>query len=489
MCPKSSPSQRSPALIASRGFDGSRRQFLETAGQGFGALALGHLLGQSQVRAGSADIGTRSPGPHFAPKAKRCIFLFMVGGPSQMDLFDPKPALNRLHGQRLPESFGKVTSQFVEEDPLCLQSTRQWGRYGQSGMDLSDLVPYLHPHADKIALIRTCAVDSVVHAPAHYQMNSCRMFMGYPSLGSWVTYGLGIESENLPSFVVMPQPQGTPEGGAPCWSSGFLPASRQGTLFRRGRNPIVNLAPADPAMDRTRQRRLLDYLHTLNQRSSNAADNELDARIASYELAFRMQAEAPEAVDISTETPETRALYGLDQTTTSEFGTRCLIARRLAERGVRFIQLYSGGGPVAWQWDAHDDVNENHERMCRATDQPVGALLTNLDRRGLLEDTLVVWGGEFGRTPVSQKGSRGRDHNATAFTMWFAGGGVKGGSIYGTTDEIGLRPVENRAHVNDLHATILHLMGLDHLQLTYRHNARDERLTDVGGEIISNILT
>jgi arylsulfatase A-like enzyme len=312
--------------------------------------------------------------------------------------------------------------------------------------------------------------------------------MGHPSLGSWVTYGLGNESENLPAFVVMAQPQGTPEGGAPCWSSGFLPATTQGTLFRPGPHPIVNLASDDPAFDRGRQRRILDYAQGLNRRHRTADDSELDARIASYELAFRMQAEAPDAVDISRETASTRALYGLDQPATNEFGSRCLIARRLVERGVRFVQLYSGGGPVAWQWDAHDDVNANHQRMCGATDQPVGALLTDLKQRGLLDDTLVVWGGEFGRTPVSQKGSRGRDHNATGFTMWFAGAGVRPGMIYGATDEIGLNAVQGRAHINDIHATMLHLLGLDHLRLTHLHSGRDERLTDVAGEVIRPIL-
>ena len=465
----------------------SRRQFLETTGQGFGALALGQLLSREKAQASSVSPGAPL-GPHFAPKAKRCIFLFMVGGPSHVDMFDPKPALDRLDGQRLPPSFGSINSQFLESDPLCLKSTRQWGRYGQSGMDMSDLVPHMHQHADSIGLVRSCAVDSVIHAPAHYQMNSGRVFMGYPSLGSWVTYGLGNESDNLPSFVVMAQPQGTPEGGAPCWSSGFLSATHQGTLFRPGSNPIVNLASEDPSLDRSRQRRILDYMQRLNRRHLNAGDTELEARIASYELAFRMQAEAPEAIDVSRESAETRALYGLDQAATTDFGTRCLIARRLAERGVRFIQLYSGGGPVAWQWDAHDDVNANHDRMCQATDQPVSALLTDLKRRGLLDETLVIWGGEFGRTPVSQKGSRGRDHNATGFSMWFAGGGIQPGTVYGGTDEIGLHAIEDRAHVNDIHATILHLMGLDHLRLTHRHSGRDERLTDVGGSVMQGLL-
>lgn len=466
----------------------SRRRFLETAGQGFGALALAQLLSRDAVQASS--IGEAGPrGPHFPARAKRCIFLFMVGGPSQLELFDPKPALDRLHGKRLPSSFGSINSQFLESDPICLGSTRTWGRYGQSGMDMSDLIPHMHSHADTITLVRSCAVDSVIHAPAHYQMNSGRVLMGYPSLGSWITYGLGNESDNLPSFVVMAQPQGTPEGGAPCWSAGFLPASHQGTLFRPGANPIVNLASDDAAFDRRRQRRILDYAQQLNRRQLKPDDTELEARISSYELAFRMQTEAPEAVDTTRESRETRSLYGLDNPVTSEFGTRCLIARRLVERGVRFVQLYSGGGPVAWQWDAHDDVNANHARMCGATDRPVSALLTDLKRRGLLDDTLVVWGGEFGRTPVSQKGSRGRDHNATGFTMWFAGGGVRPGMIYGATDEIGLNAIEGRAHINDIHATILHLMGLDHLRLTHLHSGRDERLTDVGGSVLQRIVS
>jgi len=405
-----------------------------------------------------------------------------------MDLFDPKPVLDRLHGRRLPESFGQVSSQFLENDPICLGTTRTWGRYGECGMDMSDLIPHMHPHADTIALVRSCAVDSVIHAPAHYQMNSGRVFMGHPSLGSWVTYGLGSLSENLPAFVVMAQPQGTPEGGAPCWSSGYLPAKHQGTLFRPGANPIVNLHPEDASFTRSRQRRIIDFTQELNRRHLTPGDSELEARIASYELAFQMQAEAPEAVDLSRESDQIKSLYGLDHPVTAEFGTRCLIARRLVERGVRFVQLYSGGGPVAWQWDAHDDVNANHEKMCAATDRPVGALLTDLKRRGLLEDTLVIWGGEFGRTPVSQKGSRGRDHNATGFSMWFAGGGIRSGTIYGATDEIGLNAVSGRAHIHDIHATLLHLMGLDHTRLTFPHGGRDERLTDVSGAVIRGIL-
>ncbi|MBM3824479.1 MAG: DUF1501 domain-containing protein [Verrucomicrobia bacterium] len=472
-----------PRPVSGQGW--SRRDFLTRAGHGFGALALADLL---RIEAAAPAPRRLSPQAHFAPKAKRCIFLFMVGGPSQMDLFDPKPALDRLHGQRLPPSFGKIHSQFLESDPLCLRSTRTWGRYGQCGMDMSDLIPHMRPHADDIALLRSCVVDSVIHAPAQYQMSSGRMFMGHPSLGSWLTYGLGSISDNLPAFVVMSQPQGTPEGGAPCWSSGYLPARHQGTLFRPGPNPIVNLAPDNSAFTRSRQRRIIDFTQELNRRNLRQGDAELEARIASYELAFRMQAEAPDAVDLSRESAATRALYGVDQPATADFGSRCLIARRLLERGVRFVQLYSGGGPVAWQWDAHDDVNANHERMCGATDKPVAALLTDLKRRGLLDDTLVIWGGEFGRTPVSQKGSRGRDHNATGFSMWFAGGGVKPGTIHGSTDEIGLHTTSGRAHIHDIHATILHLMGLDHTRLTHPHGGRDERLTDVHGHVIQGLL-
>jgi len=469
----------------------SRRQWLRSVGGGFGWLAAQHLLGLDNR---SFADGTALANPlaarigHFAPKAKRCIFLFMVGGPSQMETYDPKPALDRLDGKRLPESFGKIHSQFLESDPICLGNTRKWYKCGESGMDMSDLVPHMHPLADDIALVRSCVVDSVVHAPAHYQMNSGRIFMGHPSLGSWVTYGLGSESENLPAYVVMSQPEGTPEGGAPCWSSGYLPAAYQGTLFRAGPKPIVNLASSDKTFTQDRQRKTLDLIRDLNQASVRPEDSELNARIASYELAYRMQAEAPEAVDLTRETEETRRLYGIDEERTAEFGRRCLVARRLVERGVRFVQIYSGGGPVAMQWDAHDDVNANHEKMCGLTDKPVAALLTDLKRQGMLDETLVIWGGEFGRTPVAQKGSRGRDHNATGFTMWFAGGGVKGGTHYGETDEVGFKAAVNRVSVNDLHATILHLLGMDHTRLTYRFNGRDFRLTDVAGNVIRDVI-
>ncbi len=290
----------------------------------------------------------------------------------------------------MPPSFGKVDGQFVENDPLLLGTHRRFGKYGESGIEMSDLVPHMHQHADEIAVIRSCVADSVVHAPAMYQMNTGRIFMGYPSLGSWVTYGLGSESEDLPAFVVMTQPEGTPEGGAPCWGAGLLPAQYQGTLFRNGPAPIINLQPS-AGFSRDQQRKTLDLLRAMNEEGLDPADSELSARVASYELAFRMQSAAPEAVDLSRETAETKALYGLDDRRTVEFGTRCLLARRLVERGVRFVQLYSGGGPVAMQWDAHDDIDANHEKMCGLTDKPVAALLTDLKRRDY--STTRSWSG------------------------------------------------------------------------------------------------
>jgi uncharacterized protein (DUF1501 family) len=309
--------------------------------------------------------------------------------------------------------------------------------------------------------------------------------MGFPSLGSWVTYGLGSVSDNLPAYCVLTQPEGTPEGGAPCWAAGFLPTVYQGTLLRKGASPILNLKPpADVSPER--QRRTLDLLRRMNEADLDPTDTELAARIASYELAFRMQQHAPEAVDLARESAATKAAYGLDQKATADFGTRCLLARRLVERGVRFVQLYSGGGPLITQWDAHDDINANHEKMCGHVDQPIAALLKDLKQRGLLESTLVVWASEFGRTPMSQ-GGKGRDHNPYGYTMWLAGGGVKGGQAIGATDEFGLHAVEQRIGVHDFHATLLHLLGLDHEKLTFLHNARDERLTDTAGRVIDQV--
>ncbi len=475
---------RTPHLPPAR----SRRDFLFRAGGGFGALALSWLLardGYAASGAPSANPLAARP-PHFPPRAKSVIFLFMVGGPSHIDLFDPKPALRRYQGQPLPASFGRPVSQFTNGATPLLASSRTFAKHGQSGLDVSDLMPHLAARVDDICFLRSCWCTSTVHAPAMYELHTGRTIMGWPSLGSWVTYGLGSVSDNLPAYCVLLQPEGPPEGGAPCWGSGFLPAIHQGTLLRRGSSPLLNLKPP-PGVTLGEQRRTLDLLRRMNEEDLEPGDTELSARIATYELAFRMQQHAPEAVDLARETAATRSAYGLDDPRTADFGTRCLLARRLVERGVRFVQVYSGGGPLVTQWDAHDDINANHENMCGRVDRPIAALLTDLKRRGLLDETLVVWASEFGRTPMSQ-GGKGRDHNPYGYTMWLAGGGVRGGQAVGSTDEFGLRAQRERISVNDFHATILHLLGLDHERLTFRHNARDERLTDVAGRVIEKVL-
>lgn len=465
----------------------TRRDLLRASAHGFGALALQGLLAR-EGRAAAPRINPLAPRkPHFPSNIKSVIFLFMVGGPGQMDTFDPKPALAKFEGQKLPDGIQKAPSQFTKGDEPILRSPWNFKRYGQSGMWVSDLMPHLSQCVDDICFVRTFATDSVVHAPAMYHVHSGRILMGYPSLGSWVTYGLGSESDNLPAYVVMPQPEGTPEGGTPTWGAGFLPAVNQGTVFRSGPNPIMHLKP--PAgVTPAQQRRTLDLLQKMNELDTQELDTEMAARISAYELAFKMQSSAPEAVDFSKESAATRQLYGLDQNRTREFGSRLLLARRLVERGVRFIQIYSGGGPVSIQWDAHKDLKENHEKMCGLTDQPIAALLKDLKSRGLLDSTLVIWGSEFGRLPTSQSGN-GRDHNPHAFTMWFAGGGVKGGQAIGESDEFGLYPLTERYTMRDFHATILHLLGLDQHQLWFLHNGRHEKLTDFGGKPIEKVYS
>jgi hypothetical protein len=466
-------------------FTRSRRDFLHTASSGLGGIALNWMLA-NDARADSKN-PLAAKKPHFVPKAKRVIFLFMVGGPSQMDLFDPKPALEKWAGKPLPEGTGRPKSQFTSGGETILASTRKWKKHGQSGVELSDLIPNIASCADDIAFLRSCWCTNTIHAPAMYELHTGRTLMGHPSIGSWVTYGLGSESENLPAYCVMPQPEGILEGGAPCWAQAYLPAVYQGTLLRKGPSPILNLKPpADVSAERNK--RTFDLVKQLNEANLKPGDTDLEARINAYELAFRMQTHAPEAVDLSKETKETKAMYGLDDPKTLDFGTRLLLARRLVERGVRFVQVYSGGGPVNMQWDAHDDINANHEKMCGFVDKPIAALLKDLKRTGLLKDTLVVWCSEFGRTPNSQ-GSRGRDHNPLGYTMWLAGGGAKGGAVIGETDEFGLHTVKDPISVNDFHATILHLLGLDHEKLTYRHNGRDERLTDVAGNVVEAAIT
>jgi hypothetical protein len=413
----------------------------------------------------------------------------MNGGPSQVDTFDPKPALEKYAGQPLPAD-KKYINSGGRKVGFLTPAFRKFRPGGQSGLPISDYFPRVREHADKLAVVRSCHTDSHAHGSALVMMNTGKTFIGRPSLGSWAIYGLGTVNQNLPGYVVLMDRRGGPISGQPNWSSGFMSAAYSGTLFRPVGDPILDLrGPAH--LSKEAQREQLDLLAQLNQDHLDArpGGRELAARAASYELAFRMQAAAPEAVDFTKETAKTLALYGIGQKPTDEFGRNCLIARRLVERGVRFVQLYSGGGHLEDTWDAHQSVEKNHGQHAAEVDQPIAALLTDLQARGLLDSTLVVWGGEFGRMPFSEgRGEPGRNHNPYGFSMWFAGAGVKGGIAYGATDEFGFEAVEKKAHVHDLHATILHLMGLDHEKLTYFHQGRHERLTDVAGIVVKDIL-
>ena len=464
----------------------SRREFLLHSGGGFGALAASYLYAQEQSRsADSMDISSlTTKQPHYRARAKNVIFLFMDGGPSHLDLFDPKPKVNELAGQTIPDSFPiPLTAAGTARNPI-LPTRRVFTRYGESGIPVSDWLPHTAQCVDDIALLRSCWAEGLTHDVAICQMNTGSLLAGRPSLGSWVAYGLGTESQDLPAFVVLLDDK-EPDNGPRNWSTAFLPPTFQGTRFRRGSSPISNLHPP-PEVSPAQQRSKLDYLSELNRRHADQRQDisDLEARMASYELAFRMQAAAPEAVDCSRETLKTRELYGLDHKETEKIGLNCLLARRLVERGVRFVQLYCGSGR---QWDSHSKLEQEHTKMCRASDRPVAGLIRDLKQRGLLNETLVVWGGEFGRTPMSETGD-GRDHNPTGFTMWMAGGGVRGGQIIGATDELGLHAVENRIHVHDLHATILHLMGLNHLDLTFLHNGRQERATIDDGHVVEQLV-
>ncbi len=467
----------------------TRRSFLRQAGGGFGAVALASLLardGLLHASTGQPTARPLAPKPaHFRPRASRVIYLFMHGGPSHVDLFDPKPELVKYAGQSLPESVGPVmTRRKVAHNPL-LAPIKPFRPRGASELEISDFLPHLAEQADRLCVLRSCHGDSVNHPQSVYQMNTGSILMGRPSLGSWVSYGLGTENDSLPAFVVLPDPGGGIKGGPAAWGNGYLPATFQGTTFRPGATPVVDLRP-QPSISRQQQLGTLDLLRQINRRhlDERGADSQLEARIEAYELAFRMQSAAPAVVDFADETPETLALYGIDEKDTDEYGRRCLLARRLIERGVRFVQLYSGDTNG---WDAHNDVADNHGTYCRRTDKPVAGLLTDLARRGLLDDTLVIWGGEFGRMPMSEQG-KGRDHNPWGYSVVLAGAGVRGGYAHGATDEFGLRTVQDTVHVNDLHATILHLLGLDHEALTYFHNGREERLTDVAGNVVREIL-
>jgi hypothetical protein len=476
----------------------TRREFLWQAGGGFTGLALLDLLNRDgffanragatePLQTGANPLAVRPP--HFAPKAKSVIFLFMYGGPSQVDTFDYKPTLYGLDGQMIPvRTFGRGGRR---NEGRVVGPKWRFKQYGQCGKYISDLFPHLANHADDIAFLHSMTADSPIHGSAMLQMNTGKILSGSPCLGSWVNYGLGTVNQNLPGFVVMLDPTGGPISGAKNWTSGYMPASFQGTIFRSNGAPILDLdRPA--GMSQETQRRFLDTLNEFNgaHLAPRSDNSNLSARIASYELAFRMQSHAAEAVDMAPETEATRRLYGLDNPQTADFARKCILSRRLVERGVRFIQIYSGGAHNDDNWDAHGNLVANHNRHAGRTDKPIAGLIQDLKQRGLLDETLIVWGGEFGRQPVAEyaKGT-GRDHNAFGFTMWLAGGGIKGGVSVGETDELGSAAVSNRFHVKNLHATILSLMGLDPLQLAYFYGGLNQRLVGVeGAEPIRQIM-
>lgn len=465
-------------MLTNQSFPGkvNRRAALASFGGGFGMLGLAAMCAESS--------GGESA-PHFPAKAKNVIFLFMSGGPSHVDLFDPKPSLTRLNGQPLP--FEKPKLERTKTGNL-FASPYQFSKHGQCGMEISELFPNVAKHADDICLIRSMVADNINHNGACLQMNTGEQAFSRPSMGSWLLYGLGSENKNLPGYVVISPSQ--PAQGAPLWSSSFLPGEYQGTLVNDLKNPIANLG--NTRFNATAQRQQLDWLRDLNQAhaAQRADDSRLNARLESFELAFRMQREAPEAFDISNETEATKKLYGVDEPVTDHFGKQCLMARRLVERGVRMVQVYhtqTSKRSSCQLWDQHSNLATELPNNCQSTDQPIAGLLADLKQRGLLNETLVIWGGEFGRTPTAESGT-GREHHPFGFSMWMAGGGVKGGMVHGATDEFGWHSVENKVHVHDLHATILHLMGIHHEKLTYNYAGRDYRLTDVHGKVVKEIL-
>jgi Protein of unknown function (DUF1501) len=456
----------------------NRREVLRRAGAGFGSMALAALLADEVSAAAPTPANPLSPRPpHFPGRARRVIFLFMPGGPSQVDTFDPKPRLTRDHGKPAPKLY-------LGQQRKLLASPWRFRKQGESGLEVSELFPHVGSLIDHLCVIRSMVADDVNHPGGCLQMNTGERVATRPSLGAWVTYGLGTENQNLPGFVAIGP--GPLIEGARQYGAGFLPAAYQGTFVSDLRNPIRNLK--NDRVSPERQRRDLDALRRLNElyREDRAEDSRLSARIESFELAYRMQSQAPDAFDLTGETEATKRVYGLDQEATAVFGRQCLLARRMVERGVRFVQLYHTTGGFQ-PWDQHADLKGGHARNALATDRPIAGLLRDLHARGLLDETLVIWGGEFGRTPTAER-QDGRDHHPYGFTMWLAGGGVRGGLAHGATDEFGWDAVEDRVHVHDLHATILHLLGLDHEKLTYRHSGRDFRLTDVYGNVIKKII-
>jgi len=472
-----------------------RRQFLRQTlggfgGLAFGQLALGSLLGQDPGAEGVVAPGLAGL-PHFAPKAKRVIYLHMAGSPSQLDLFQPKPKLTEYDRQPMPESFtAKERFAFIKGTPKVLASPYAFQQHGESGQWFSELLPHTAAIADKLTVVHSMNTTQFNHAPAQIFLNTGHHLIGRPSFGSWLSYGLGNLNRNLPAFVVMLSGQFGPSGGAACWGNGFLPSQYQGVRLLNGPDPVLFLSNPE-GVSRERRRRELDALGTLNREAAAThQDAETLARIEQYELAFRMQSEVPELADLSRENTETLEAYGVEPGKPS-FAANCLLARRMAEAGVRFIQLYD------WGWDSHgtgptDDIVTSLPKQCERTDRAVAALVTDLEERGLLEDTLVIWGGEFGRTPMNEErnGSTflGRDHHPHAFTMWFAGGGMKPGMSYGATDDFGYFITENKVEIPDLHATLLHLLGIDHERFTYKHQGRDFRLTDVAGKVLTDLL-
>ncbi|QVL33241.1 DUF1501 domain-containing protein [Telmatocola sphagniphila] len=473
-------------------FSFSRRELLARCGGGLGSIALASLLNDQGLLAEEKSLNPLAPKkPHFQAKAKAVIWIFINGGPSQVDTWDYKPELVKRDGQQLP-GFDKSTGFFVNDVGPLMKSPFEFKQYGQCGKYISSIFPNLSKHVDKMAFIHSLWSESNNHSPALFMMNTGIPRMGAPSVGSWVTYGLGSENENLPGFVVMSDPKGRglPKGHSLNWTSGFLPGAYQGTWLKPSGDPIENMHRAGGVSDSDQQSQiaLMEKLNKI-QIDQMGADPQMEARIKSFELAYRMQSAAPEALDFAKETKATQELYGIGRPECDHVAKQCLIARRLVERGVRFVQIYSGGMENERSWDGHIDIKGNHTQFAGESDQPVAALLTDLQQKGLLDSTLVIWAGEFGRLPISQKGARpGRDHNPNCNTAWMAGGGVKGGTSYGQSDDVGFKAAIDRADLHDFHATILHLLGLNHEKLTYFTNGRRYRLTDVKGKVIQPII-
>jgi len=464
----------------------NRRDFLSDCFCGVGSLAFANMMAEEYAQAATVNPLAPKP-PHIPGKAKAMIFVFMAGGPSHLETWDPKPLLNKLDGQKRPAEFGDVKYQNVNSQSRILGVKRTFKKSGKSGIEVSDLFPHQAQIVDELSIIRSMHGDMVVHSAAQYQMMTGRVIPGFPAMGSWLVYGLGSESKSLPAYVVMPDSAGAQEAGVPMYKNGFLPSVYQPTFLRPGNRPVLNLELPEGVSIEER-RKTISLINSMNEAGLAQGENaEFSARISAYDTAFRMQTEAPEVFDISKESKETLSLYGVGDPKTDDYGRRCLLARRMVEKGVRYICVVSGGGTANTEWDAHTDIEENHIRMAGMTDKPVAGLIRDLKQRGLLDSTIVLWGGEFGRSPESER-SKGRDHHNTGFSMWVAGGGFKGGTVYGATDDIGLKAVEKPVHFRDLHATLLQQMGLNQDALNYMHLGRKERLTELRGEIIKEII-